>query len=38
MSEEKKEKTVLGEILDWVYCIGLAVIITVLIKNLFLAL
>jgi len=36
MSEEKeKEKTVWGEILDWVYCIGLAVVITLLIKNLF---
>ncbi len=34
MSEEKT-KTVLGEILDWVYCIALAVIITLLIKNLF---
>ena len=34
MSEEK-EKTVLGEILDWVYCIALAVVITLLVKNLF---
>lgn len=34
MSEEKK-KTVLGEILDWVYCIALAVIITLFVKNLF---
>lgn len=37
MSEEKEEKakTVFGEILDWVYCIALAVVITLLIKNLF---
>ena len=37
MSEEKEEKkkTILGEILDWVYCIALAVVITLLIKNLF---
>lgn len=34
MSEEKK-RTVLGEILDWVYCIALAVIITLFVKNLF---
>lgn len=33
--KEKKEKTILGEILDWVYCIALAVVITLLIKNLF---
>lgn len=37
MSEEKekKEKTILSEVLDWVYCISLAVVITLLIKNLF---
>ena len=36
MSEEKeKTKTIWGEILDWVYCIALAVVITLLIKNLF---
>lgn len=37
MSEEKEEKkkTIWGEILDWVYCIALAVVITLLIKNLF---
>jgi signal peptidase I len=36
MSEEKEEKkTILGEILDWIYCIALAVIITLLVKNLF---
>jgi len=37
MSEEKEEKkkTIWGEILDWVYCITLAVVITLLIKNLF---
>ena len=36
MSEEKeKEKTIWGEILDWVYCIALAVVITLLVKNLF---
>ncbi len=37
MSEEKKEekKTILGEILDWIYCIALAVVITLLVKNLF---
>ena len=37
MSEEKveKKKTILGEVLDWVYCIGLAVVIMLLIKNLF---
>ena len=34
MSEEKK-KTILGEILDWIYCIVLAVVITLLVKNLF---
>ena len=34
MSEEK-EKTILGEILDWVYCFALAVVITLLVKNLF---
>lgn len=33
--KEKKEKTILGEVLDWVYCIALAVVITLLIKNLF---
>ena len=39
MSEEKEEKkkTIWGEILDWVYCIALAVVITLLIKNLFFA-
>jgi len=36
MSEGKeKVKTIWGEILDWVYCIALAVVITLLIKNLF---
>lgn len=36
MSEEKeKVKTIWGEILDWIYCIALAVVITLLIKNLF---
>ena len=32
--KEKKEKTILGEIWEWTYCIVLAVVITVLIKNL----
>ena len=31
---EKKGKGVLAEVLDWVYCIVLAVVITLLIKNL----
>lgn len=31
---EKKGKGVLAEVLDWVYCIALAVIITLLVKNL----
>jgi len=36
MSEEKeKEKTIWGEILDWIYCIALAVVITLVVKNLF---
>ena len=34
--EEKKEqeKTILAEVLDWTYCIALAIVITLLIKNL----
>lgn len=32
--KEKKGKGVLAEVLDWVYCIALAVIITLLVKNL----
>ena len=32
--KEKKGKKVIAEILDWVYCIVLAVVITLLIKNL----
>jgi len=40
MSEEKekektKSKTIWGEVLDWIYCIALAVVITLIIKNLF---
>ena len=34
MEEEKKEKTILGEIWEWTYCILLAVFVTLLIKNL----
>ena len=32
--KEKETKTILGEIWEWTYCIVLAVVITVLIKNL----
>ena len=36
MSEEnEKKKTIWGEILDWIYCIALAVVITLVVKNLF---
>lgn len=32
--KEKKEKTILGEIWEWTYCILLAVFVTILVKNL----
>ena len=32
--KKEKEKTILSEVLDWTYCIALAVVITLLIKNL----
>ena len=32
--KKEKEKTILAEVLDWTYCIALAIVITLLIKNL----